>query len=146
MQPRHLAPQSLSPAAYTHSFAQGVLQFNAGVSTGYNMASAASMHLGPVAMPSARSHKAPFFDSKNRDPIKVFLHEYEDLADTHWLTYEEKVKTILHYISPELRDLWQLLDGFPILDWAHFKHKVEEIYADRNSLARYSKKKLLDYT
>jgi len=97
-------------------------------------------------MPSARLHKAPFFDGKNGDLIEVFLREYEDLADTHRLTYEEKVKTILCYILPELWDLWQLLDRFPILDWAHFKHKVEEICTDRNSLARYSKKKLLDYT
>ncbi len=85
------------------------------------MASAASMNLGPAAMPSARSNKAPFFDGRNGDPIKVFLHEYEDLANTHRLTYAEKVKTVLHYVPPELRDLWQLLDGFSTLDWTRFK-------------------------
>jgi len=104
------------------------------------------MNLGPVAMPSAHSHKAPFFDGKNRDPIEVFLREYEDLANTYQLTNEEKVKMVLRYVSLELRDLWQLLDGFPTLDWAHFMHKIEDIYADKNSLTRYSKKKLLNYT
>jgi len=63
-------------------------------------------------------------------------------SENSGLTASEKV---VRYISPELRDLWQLLDGYNTLDWARFKQRIKEIYADDDPLGRYSKE-LLEFT
>ena len=45
----------------------------------------------------------------------TFLRRYQDLANTHRLTNKERVRTITRYVWSELRDLWQLLDGYNML-------------------------------
>ena len=78
--------------------------------------SGATAPSGPAAMPAPRSNKAPFFGDQSGDTLEVFLREYENLASTHGLTAREKVEQIIRYVSPELCDLWQLLDGYSTRD------------------------------
>ena len=101
---------------------------------------------GPVAMPAPRSNKAPFFGDQSGDPIEHFLREYENLAITHALSPREKVEQILRYVSPELRDLWQFLDGYASRDWQTFKQSIQDIYAEASVMSRYSKQRLREFT
>ena len=72
-------------------------------------------------MPYAKDNKAPYFSARPGDILDDFLREYEELATTCTLTDQQKVETILRYIPPELRDLWKILEGYSMHDWAAFK-------------------------
>jgi hypothetical protein len=100
---------------------------------------------GPAAMPAPRSNKAPFFADLSGDSLEVFLREYENLASTHSLTPRERVEQILRYVSPELSDLWQLLDGYSVKDWVTFRQSLKEIYGEASMMSRYSKQRLRDF-
>ncbi|KAH8985725.1 hypothetical protein EDB92DRAFT_1770214, partial [Lactarius akahatsu] len=96
-------------------------------------------------MPAPRSNKAPYFADQSGDPIEVFLREYENLAITNHLTSSQKVEQILRYVSPELRDLWQFLDGFESYDWITFKASILGIYGEASVMSRYSKQRLQEF-
>jgi hypothetical protein len=100
---------------------------------------------GPAAMPAPRSNKAPFFGDQSGDTLEVFLREYENLAATHGLTPREKVEQILRYVSPELCDLWQFLDGYSTKDWHAFKQSIKDIYGEASMMSRYSKQRLREF-
>ena len=100
---------------------------------------------GPAAMPAPRSNKAPFFGDQSGDTLEVFLREYENLAFTHSLTPRERVEQIIRYISPELSDLWQFLDGYGTRDWSTFKQSIKEIYGEASVMSRYSKQRLREF-
>ena len=55
---------------------------------------------GIVSMPLVWSKLAPYFSGKVHDPIKEFLQEYEELADSNGLTRQQKVETIIRYVNP----------------------------------------------
>jgi hypothetical protein len=99
----------------------------------------------PTAMPAPRSNKAPFFADQSGDTLEVFLREYENLAFTHGLTPQEKVEQILCYVSPELCDLWQFLDGYSTKDWHTFKQSIKEIYGEASVMSHYSKQRLREF-
>jgi hypothetical protein len=65
---------------------------------------AANPNTGPSAMPYAKDNKAPYFSGRPEDTLDDFLREYEELATTCTLTPQQKVETILRYVSPQLRD------------------------------------------
>jgi hypothetical protein len=100
---------------------------------------------GPAAMPSRRSHHAPYFSGRVRDPIEDFLSEYEELAHSCGLTDREKVETIIRYIPLHLRDLWKSLDGYSAHDWTDFRLALEEIYDSPSTPSRHTEQKLLDF-
>ena len=100
---------------------------------------------GPAAMPAPRSNKAPFFGDQAGDALEVFLREYENLALTHALTPRERVEQILRYVSPELCDLWQFLDGYASRDWQTFRQSIQEIYGGASVMSRYSKQRLREF-
>jgi hypothetical protein len=100
---------------------------------------------GPAAMPAPRSNKVLFFSNQSGDTLEVFLQEYENLASTHSLTPREKVEQILHYVSPELCDLWQFLDGYSTKDWHTFRQSIKEIYGEASMMSHYSKQRLWEF-
>ncbi len=100
---------------------------------------------GPAAMPTPRSNKAPYFTDQSGDPVEVFLREYENLAITHGLTSSQKVEQVLRYVSLELCDLWQFLDGYTTHSWSTFKRSIEEIYGEASVMSRYSKQRLREF-
>ncbi|KAH9001530.1 hypothetical protein EDB92DRAFT_1939317 [Lactarius akahatsu] len=102
--------------------------------------------MGPSAMPTPHSHQAPFYSDEGRDPLEDFLTEYKELATRYRLTVCQKVETILHYVSLELRDLWKCLDGYSMHNWAVFQHSLEEIYTKSSADNKYSTHKLLEFT
>ena len=97
---------------------------------------------GPAAMPAPHSNKAPFFGDQTGDTIEVFLREFESLALTYALTPRERIEQILCYVSPELCDLWQFLDGYASKDWQTFRQSIQEIYGGASVMSRYSKQRL----
>ena len=107
--------------------------------------SGATTPSGPAAMPAPRSNKAPFFGDQSGDTLEVFLREYENLASTHGLTACEKVEQIIRYISPELCDLWQLLDGYSTRDWHTFRLSIKDIYGEVSMMSCYSKQRLWEF-
>ncbi|KAI9429320.1 hypothetical protein BJY52DRAFT_1200592 [Lactarius psammicola] len=106
---------------------------------------AANPPTGPAAMPSARSHRAPYFSGRVGDPLDEFLLEYEELATNCALNDRQKVETILRYIPHDLRDLWKILDGYTAQDWAIFRQSLERTYERTSAQSRHSKQKLYDF-
>ena len=100
---------------------------------------------GPAAMPAPHSNKAPFFGDQTGDTIEVFLREFESLALTYALTPRERIEQILRYVSPELCDLWQFLDGYASKDWQTFRQSIQEIYGGTSVMSRYSKQRLREF-
>jgi hypothetical protein len=97
---------------------------------------------GLAAMPSARSSRAPQFNSGEDEVLSEFLRKYEDLADGFRLTEAQKVETIMRYIPRTLRSLWMMLPGFQTLRWHHFRTELEVLYPDVASHSRHTKQGL----
>jgi hypothetical protein len=95
---------------------------------------------GPAAMP--RATKTPNFDGATGEPIIEFLTDYNEIADTHYLTDQQKVEYILKYIPPSQKDLWRSLKGYTTGDWTTFSKELEKLYPDIDAATRYSKQAL----
>jgi len=49
------------------------------------------------------SKQALEFDSRNLEKLKEFLEEFEELAERHGLTIEEKTKMVVKYVNKEIK-------------------------------------------
>jgi hypothetical protein len=58
------------------------------------------------AMPDPCSAGAPYFSGQPNEFLAAFLQEFDALATSHRLTDGQKVRTILEYVLPSIRD-WQ---------------------------------------
>jgi len=96
-------------------------------------------------MPSARSKLAPYFFSEVHNPIKEFLQEYKELADSNGLTRQQKVETIIHYINPSQWDIWRSLADFINQDWDDLCAELRDKYVSPTMEGHYSRQKLLEY-
>jgi len=99
---------------------------------------------GLAAMPGPRSANAPFFSKSSNVSFTDFMHEYHTLATANSLTDAEKVKTILRYVSSDLRKFWKSVNGYTTGDWAAFSTALEAIYPDTSTATRLTKKVLQD--
>src|SRR5882762_7699768 len=97
--------------------------------------------MGPAAMPSARSNKAPLFSGEPQD-LKEFLTEYDDLAEAHHLTDKQKSENIIKYIPFDLRDLWCDQDSYATSSWDAFKKELTALYPDDSKVHRNTKQHL----
>jgi hypothetical protein len=95
---------------------------------------------GPAAMP--RATKTPSFDGTTGEPIIEFLADYNEIADGHGLTDQQKVEFILKYIPFSHKDLWKSLKGYATGDWTTFRRELEKLYPDMDAAARYSRQAL----
>jgi hypothetical protein len=80
------------------------------------------------------------------NPIKDFLQEYKELADSYRLTSRQKVETVIRYVAQSQRDIWKSLEGFINRDWDDLCRDLRDEYVDPTPQGRYSKQKLQDYT
>ena len=97
---------------------------------------------GPAAMP--RPKKYPNFDETSGEPIMDFLADFDELADGHGLSDQQKVETILKYIPAHQKDLWKSLKGYATGNWTTFRRELEKLYPDMDAASRYSRQALLD--
>jgi hypothetical protein len=74
-----------------------------------------------------RVRRAPYFSGQPNEPLAAFLQEFDVLATSHRLTDAQKVRTILEYIPPTVRDFWKTLDGFGAGDWQTFRTAIEAL-------------------
>ena len=100
---------------------------------------------GPSAMPTARSHRAPYFSGRVGDSIEEFLDEYEELASSCGLSERQKVETVVRYIPKVLKDFWRSQDGYLARDWTDLRLTLEGIYDDTSALSHHSEQKLMDF-
>ncbi|KAF8262850.1 hypothetical protein EI94DRAFT_1808196 [Lactarius quietus] len=106
---------------------------------------AANLATGPSAMPYLKDHKAPHFSGEVGDRLDDFLQEYEELANLHALTAQQKLETVLRYVPTKLQDLWQFLDGYANHDWTVFRRSLEHVYRTTSTEAKYSKARLFQF-
>jgi hypothetical protein len=95
------------------------------------------------AMPDPCSASAPYFSGQPSEPLAAFLQEFDALATSHKLTDGQKVRTILEYIPPTVRDFWKTLDGFGTGDWQTFRTSIESLYP--SAATRYTNSDLEDF-
>ena len=101
---------------------------------------------GLATMPSAHSKHVPSFTGDINEPIKDFLQEYEELADSCRLTNRQKVEAIIWYIDPSQHDLWKSLEGYTLCNWDELGHDLRQEYINPMPQGQYSKQKLVDLT
>jgi hypothetical protein len=89
-------------------------------------------------MPTTRSHQAPTFSGRVSDSLLKFLRDYEHLVDSHQLTGEEKVLTIMCYIPEALQAHWESLNGYISQNWSAFCQALKELYLDENRSGLYT--------
>jgi len=62
-----------------------------------------SMVTEVLGMLAPESKQALEFDSRNLERLKEFLEEFEELAERHRLTIEEKTKMVVKYMDKEMK-------------------------------------------
>jgi hypothetical protein len=95
------------------------------------------------AMPDPCSASAPYFSGQPNELLATFLQEFDALAASHRLTDGQKVRTILEYVPPTVRDFWKTLDGFGTGDWQTFRTTIEALYP--SATTRYTMLDLEDF-
>ena len=74
-----------------------------------------------------------------------FLWEYEELANGHGLTEQQKVDWVIRYVDRSQRDLWKSLDGYAASDWVDLCNELQGMYLETPLERKYSKRKLSDF-
>jgi len=74
------------------------------------------------------SKQALEFDSRNLERLKEFLEEFEELAERHRLTIEEKTKMVVKYMDKEMKKFWKRLERYED-DYGKLKRKIMEAYS-----------------
>ena len=100
---------------------------------------------GLVAMPAAKSRRAPRFTGQDDEIFLEFLQEYEDLADRNGLTGKQKVETIIRYVPRSLRNLWVTLPGYRAAKWRRFRTELEGLYPDIAGQTRCTRQDLAEF-
>jgi hypothetical protein len=88
------------------------------------------------AMPDPCSVGAPYFSGQPNELLPAFLQEFNALATSHRLTDGQKVRTILEYVPPTVRDFWKTLDGFGTGDWQTFRTTIKALYPSANTFTQ----------
>ncbi|KAH8977366.1 hypothetical protein EDB86DRAFT_1205448 [Lactarius hatsudake] len=98
--------------------------------------------IGPTAMPSPSSKCAPYYSGR-RDTFEEFLAHFEALADDHVLSDAQRVKAIVCYMAPSVREILRSVDGFCSRDWSHFRQFLVDVFGIPHHLV--ARQKLLDF-
>ena len=96
-------------------------------------------------MPHPDASQAPRFSADDDELIAEFLQEYEDLADSVWLTGPQKVDTIVRYVLRVLQTLWKALPPYQMRDWDELKVSLLDLYPDVAALSRNTKQGLQEF-
>jgi len=139
-----LAPPLLAPAAPPALAPAPQPLFNAAPPAPLAPPTMANNATGLATMPGPHSADTPFFSKSSNISFTDFMHEYHTLATANSLTNAEKVKTILRYISLDLRKFWKSVNGYTTGDWAAFSMALEAMYLDTSAATRLTKKALQD--
>ncbi len=96
-------------------------------------------------MPPPRSRHTLSFTGEGGDSLDNFLCKYEELANGHGLTEQQKVDWVIQYIDRSQRNLWKSLDSYMALDWVDLCNELQGMYLETPLERKYSKCKLSDF-
>jgi hypothetical protein len=96
-------------------------------------------------MPPLHSRHAPSFSGEGGESLDDFLREYEELANGHGLSEQQKVDWVIRYVGHSQRDLWKSMEGYVVADWHDLCDELRETYLETPLERRYSKRKLSDF-
>ena len=101
---------------------------------------------GVATMPSTQDRLAPFFSSKIDYLVEEFIQEFEEIADGHRLTNQQKVETIIRYIDTSQHHIWKSLQGYLNRNWHNFCNELRNEYVNPTTQGQFSKQRLVNYT
>jgi hypothetical protein len=95
-------------------------------------------------MPPPLSARAPYFTGSHNESMEEFLTQFNETADIHKLTSQQKVEKVVRYTSKTLADFWKSLDGYINRDWYELQRALRRIYATIET-ERYTKPQLYEF-
>ena len=81
-------------------------------------------------MPPPRSCHTLSFTGEGGDSLDNFLCKYEELANGHGLTEQQKVDWVIQYIDRSQHNLWKSLDSYMALDWVDLCNELQGMYLE----------------